>query len=161
MKKAFLFCGLTGWCMEVLWTGLHSVLSGELTMTGKTSLLMFPIYGCAAIIRPLSEKFSTFPSFVRGCIYSVGIFFVEFISGSFLRHFHMCPWNYSDAPLNYKGLIRLDYAPLWFGAGLLFEKIRCCQNKCQADLPVSVLIKKDHRRQMGRRPSCYHPSSEI
>lgn len=123
MKKAFLFCGLTGWCMEVLWTGLHSVLSGELTMTGKTSLLMFPIYGCAAIIRPLSEKFSTFPSFVRGCIYSVGIFFVEFISGSFLRHFHMCPWNYSDAPLNYKGLIRLDYAPLWFGAGLLFEKI--------------------------------------
>ena len=40
MKKAFLFCGLTGWCMEVLWTGLHSVLSGELTMTGKTSLLM-------------------------------------------------------------------------------------------------------------------------
>ena len=24
MKKAFLFCGLTGWCMEVLWTGLHS-----------------------------------------------------------------------------------------------------------------------------------------
>ncbi len=25
---------------------------------------------------------------------------------------------------------------------LLFEKIRCCQNKCQADLPVSVLIKK-------------------
>ena len=123
MKKAFLFCGLTGWCMEVLWTGLHSVLSGELTTTGKTSLLMFPIYGCAAIIRPLSEKFSTFPSFVRGCIYSVGIFFVEFISGSFLRHFHMCPWNYSDAPLNYKGLIRLDYAPLWFGAGLVFEKI--------------------------------------
>ena len=37
MKKAFILCGLTGWCMEILWTGLHSILSGELTMTGKTS----------------------------------------------------------------------------------------------------------------------------
>ena len=56
MKKAFLFCGLTGWCMEVLWTGLHSVLSGELTMTGKTSLLMFPIYGCADHHPPTFRK---------------------------------------------------------------------------------------------------------
>ena len=50
MKKPFILCGLTGWCMEILWTGLHSILSGELTMTGKTSLLMFPIYGCGAIM---------------------------------------------------------------------------------------------------------------
>ena len=63
MKKAFILCGLTGWCMEILWTGLHSILSGELTMTGKTSLLMFPIYGCGAIIRPLSGKLSAVPLF--------------------------------------------------------------------------------------------------
>lgn len=91
MKKAFILCGLTGWCMEILWTGLHSILSGELTMTGKTSLLMFPIYGCGAIIRPLSGKLSAVPLFVRGCIYTVGFFFVEFISGALLRCFHMCP----------------------------------------------------------------------
>jgi len=35
----------------------------------------------------------------------------------------MCPWDYSNTPLNYRGLIRPDYAPLWFGAGLFFEKI--------------------------------------
>ena len=93
------------------------------TMIGKTSLLMFPIYGCAAVIRPLYEKFSSVPVMIRGCIYTVGIFSVEFISGAFLRCFHMCPWDYSQAPLNYKGLIRLDYAPLWFGTGLFFEKI--------------------------------------
>ena len=40
-----------------------------------------------------------------------------------LRCFHMCPWDYSNTPLNYRGLIRPDYAPLWFGAGLFFEKI--------------------------------------
>ena len=65
MKKAFLFCGLTGWCMEVLWTGLHSVLSGELTMTGKTSLLMFPIYGS----QPSSAHFpKNFPHFLLLCV---------------------------------------------------------------------------------------------
>lgn len=64
MKKAFILCGLTGWCMEILWTGLHSILSGELTMTGKTSLLMFPIYGCGAIIRrsPVNFLLSRFLS---------------------------------------------------------------------------------------------------
>jgi uncharacterized membrane protein len=48
---------------------------------------------------------------------------VEFSSGSILRHFGMCPWDYSGTPFQYKGLIRLDYAPLWFFTGLLFEKI--------------------------------------
>ena len=114
MKKAFILCGLTGWCMEILWTGLHSILSGELTMTGKTSLLMFPIYGCGAIIRPLSGKLSAVPLFVRGCIYTVGFFFVEFISGALLRCYHMCPLDNTNTPLNYRGLIKTDYAPLWF-----------------------------------------------
>ena len=81
MKKAFILCGLTGWCMEILWTGLHSILSGELTMTGKTSLLMFPIYGCGAIVRRSPVNFLLSRFFVRGCIYTVGFFFVEFISG--------------------------------------------------------------------------------
>lgn len=123
MKKNFLLCGLIGWCLEILWTGLHSILSGELTMTARTSLLMFPIYGCAAFIRPLSKKMTHFSAFIRGCIYTVAIFAVEFISGTILRRFHMCPWNYSKAPFNIMGLIRLDYAPLWFGTGLFFEKI--------------------------------------
>lgn len=30
MKKAFILCGLTGWCMEILWTGLHSILQENL-----------------------------------------------------------------------------------------------------------------------------------
>lgn len=43
----FLLCGSAGWCMEIFWTGLHSLFTGQKTLTGKTSLLMFPIYGCA------------------------------------------------------------------------------------------------------------------
>ena len=123
MKKAFILCGLTGWCMEILWTGLHSILSGELTMTGKTSLLMFPIYGCAALIGPVYQKISSLPVFLRGCIYTTGIYAAEFSSGSFLKHFHMCPWDYSASSASVNGLIRLDFAPLWFATGLLFEQI--------------------------------------
>ena len=48
---------------------------------------------------------------------------MEFISGSFLKQFGMCPWDYSGVPLQCHGVIRLDYAPLWFTAGLIFEKI--------------------------------------
>ena len=113
-KKDFFLCGFTGWCLEILWTGLHSLVTGHFTMMGKTSLLMFPIYGLAALIRPAYYKLARFPVMVRGIIYSCGIFFVEFLSGSFFQKLHICPWDYSHVPLQYKGVIRLDYAPLWF-----------------------------------------------
>lgn len=119
----FLLCGSAGWCMEIFWTGLHSLFTGQKTLTGKTSLLMFPIYGCAAVIAPLSVKLSSFPFFYRGILYTAGFYLVEFISESFLKQFGMCPWDYSGVPLQCHGVIRLDYAPLWFTAGLIFEKI--------------------------------------
>lgn len=49
-KKDFFLCGFTGWCLEIFWTGLHSLVTGHFTMMGKTSLLMFPVYGLAALI---------------------------------------------------------------------------------------------------------------
>ena len=123
MKHNFLLCGSVGLCLEVFWTGLHSLIRGEATMTGQTSLLMFPIYGCAALIKPVYQKISSLPAVLRGCIYTAGIYLMEFVSGSVLKHFHMCPWDYSKSPVNYQGLIRLDYAPVWFAVGLFFEKI--------------------------------------
>ena len=107
--------------MEIFWTGLHSLFTGNFTMMGKTSLLMFPVYGLAALIRPAYRKLKGFPVMVRGIFYSCGIFFVEFLIGSFFQKLHICPWDYSHVPLQYKGVIRLDYAPLWFLTGLFFE----------------------------------------
>ena len=72
----FLLCGSAGWCMEIFWTGLHSLFAGQKTLTGKTSLLMFPIYGCAAVIAPLSVKLSSFPFFYRGFLYTAGFYLV-------------------------------------------------------------------------------------
>ena len=123
IRHKFLLCGAIGWCLEIFWTGLHSLLSGEFTMMGKTSLLMFPIYGCAAVIAPVSRKLSSVPAVIRGFLYTAGIFFTEFFTGALLRYFNMCPGDYSNTPFQYKGLIRFDYTPLWFMMGLFFEKI--------------------------------------
>ena len=62
MRKKFLLCGSVGWCLEVMWTGLQALIRGDSTMMGKTSLLMFPIYGCAALIGPLYKKIRRFPA---------------------------------------------------------------------------------------------------
>ena len=42
--------------------------------------------------------------------------------GTYLKKRGCCPWDYSDAPLQVNGVIRLDYAPLWFLTGLFYEK---------------------------------------
>ena len=55
--------------------------------------------------------------------------FFGYLSGSLLRRHHFCPWDYSSARANVNGLIRLDYAPFWLGAGLLFERILVRANR--------------------------------
>ena len=78
----FFLCGSAGWCLEILWTGLHSLLAGQRTMNGKTSLLMFPIYGCAAVIAPLYARIYTF---LPGTA-----LYVRFLSCG------ICQWKYSE-----------------------------------------------------------------
>ena len=125
MKHNFLACGATGWCMEIFYTGLCSLQKKDRTLTGNTSIWMFPIYGMATLLTPVCTKLKGKNLMIRGGIYTCCIFLGEYLTGSALRRFRACPWDYSNAPLNINGLIRLDYAPLWFGAGLVFEKILC------------------------------------
>lgn len=123
MLKDFLLCGSTGWCIEVFWTGLGSLIHHDKTLKGNSSLFMFPIYGMAFIFRPLSRILKNCSTFIRGLCYASCIISTEYLSGIFLKHHHACPWDYSDAKLNYKGVIRLDYFPLWFIVGLMYEKL--------------------------------------
>ena len=51
------------------------------------------------------------------------IFCAEYFVGSWLQRAGICPWDYTGRPTNVNGLIRLDFAPLWFLTGLLFERI--------------------------------------
>ncbi len=86
---------------------------------------MFPIYGAAVILSPLCKCIKKRCIFIRGLIYMTCIFITEYFTGCILKHYKACPWDYSKAKLNYKGVIRLDYAPAWFVLGIIFEKLLC------------------------------------
>lgn len=103
---------------------------------GQTSLLMFPIYGCGALLGPIGDLIDQWVSpcsgysarrielaIRHGFLYMVLIFLAEYFFGSLLRAGAICPWDYTGRSTNIDGLIRLDFAPLWFATGLLFEQI--------------------------------------
>ncbi len=121
--KNFIKCGIIGWCFEIIWTSLKSVRRKERKLMGQTSLFMFPIYGLAAVIKPVYSKLRKYNFFVRGIVYVASFFTIEYTTGNFLKKYDRCPWDYSGNKYNYKGLIRLDFAPLWFACGLIYEKI--------------------------------------
>lgn len=109
--------------MEVFWTGFNSFLKKDMRLISTTSIWMFFIYGLACFFEPIYDLIMIFPVFIRGGIYVLCIFAAEYITGIVMKKFNICPWDYSDAKYNIHGIIRLDYAPLWFFAGLLFEFI--------------------------------------
>ncbi len=119
----FIRCGLIGWCMEIIFTALHSLRCRNMRLTGQTSLWMFPIYGCAAFLEPISRLIKGKPFWVRGVTYMSLIFSTEYLSGKLLSRHKACPWDYGRSRWHVQRLIRLDYAPFWFGAGLLFERV--------------------------------------
>ena len=124
LLKNFVNCGLCGWCLECFWTGIGSIIfQKNRLMPCKTSVWMFPIYGAAAFFSPVFRRMKNVPLIFRGSLYMIMIFICELCTGLLLKKHKLCPWDYSHAKMNYKGVIRLDYAPAWFFTGLLFEKI--------------------------------------
>ncbi len=109
--------------MEILFTALDSYRKRELQLMGQTSLWMFPIYGMAAFLKPICRMLRKLPTGIRALFYSMFIFLGEYVSGSILKKFKVCPWDYSQAKTNIKGVIRLDFAPFWMIAGLIFENL--------------------------------------
>lgn len=93
MKNNFIRCGICGWCLELLWTGFLSFRRREWKLTGHSSLWMFPIYGMAAFLKPLSNFLcSKKCSFLlRGFLYMLFIFTAEYMSGSLLKKTSLLP----------------------------------------------------------------------
>ncbi|MDR3602425.1 MAG: hypothetical protein P4L49_18390 [Desulfosporosinus sp.] len=121
--KRFFIYGIIGLVLEVIYTGLASLLKGDLSMPGFTFLVMLPIYGLAVFLEPLHTRLQPQPWWIRGLIYLVTIWGIEYSSGLILTGcLGHCPWHYSD-PLNVNGYITLRMAPEWFLAGLGFEAL--------------------------------------
>lgn len=147
----FVRCGITGWCLEILFTSVDSIMAGDMRLMGRTSLLMFPIYGMGALLGPINDladgwltglpgfeaagkdRLSAAARLVRhGLLGMVLIFTAEYAAGKFLGVCGICPWDYSQWPDQVAGVIRLKFAPLWFGTAILFEVItgRKCGKYC-------------------------------
>ncbi|MBQ6876480.1 MAG: hypothetical protein IJN46_09665 [Lachnospiraceae bacterium] len=132
MLKNFIQCGFIGWGAELIWTGLHNrIKHHDKRFMGHSSIFMFPIYGMAALLKPCSELLRRKNSgkLSRGLFYMTMIFLTEYSTGFLLKKANRCPWDYSDAPLNINGLIRLDYAPCWFALGLFYEGLMSRHDK--------------------------------
>ena len=126
MKKFihnFIHCGLLGWFLEIIFTAFHAFRRRDLKLSGATSLWMFPIYGMAAFLSPVCRLVRNRSLAVRGLIYTALIFTGEFATGIWLNRRELCPWNYEHSRWNLASVIRLDYAPVWFITGLLFERL--------------------------------------
>lgn len=125
--------------MEIMFTSLESFAVQDMRFMGRTSLLMFPIYGMGAMLGPISRGMDRWigesqaltrkDKFWRhGLSDMVLIFCAEYVTGTFLKARNMCPWDYSGRTWNVDGLIRLDFAPCWFAAGLIFEWLTRTKN---------------------------------
>ena len=123
----FIIYGCAGFLIEILWTGLESAFNGDKNLKCSTYLWMFPIYGMGVALEPVHELIRNLSWFYRGFIWAAVIFLIEYTTGYILKlTLGGCPWNYNkdgEILTSVKGLIRLDFLPLWFGVGLLFERI--------------------------------------
>ncbi len=124
MKYRFLLYGLLGWTMEIVWTGFGSLIRGDFRLQGVSYLWMFPIYGLAVYLEPVHDRIRNFAWSIRGLIWTGIIFSIEFLAGLLLKvTVGIVPWDYSGSFYSVAGLIRLDYAPVWFTVGLIFERV--------------------------------------
>lgn len=123
----FVLFGLIGITMEVFCTSIHSHLKKKKNkcLKGTSSLWMFFIYGSVYFIILFGRTY--FPDFnilLRGLIYMLLFYSLEFCSGYFLKKCKASPWDYSkETKYNFKGIIRLEFAPVWFIGGLIQEAI--------------------------------------
>lgn len=124
----FLTYGVAGVTLEILFTGIKHLKSSHFrdrSLTGKSYIWMFPIYGLAAFLfEPFHDAIRTLIWPLRGLVYVIGFYVVEFMTGWLLKLLTgKCPWDYSGKKYNFRGFIRWDYAPLWFLFCLMLEKL--------------------------------------
>ncbi|MCM1527388.1 MAG: hypothetical protein NC091_09095 [Bacteroides sp.] len=144
LTRNFVKCGLAGWCLEILFTALASLRRRNLRLKGNTSLWMFPIYGSIAFLEPMFRLMQKHTLLLRGLTYMSLIFSAEFLTGRLLIRRKLCPWDYSRSRYRVGRVIRLDYAPWWFAAGLFFERL-LCRTQLQDETP-RISSRSVHKR---------------
>jgi uncharacterized membrane protein len=130
--ERFVLYGLFGWGAEIVWTALSDIVGAlrrgapvDRRLAGHTYLWMFPIYGAGGLLFELVHRpVADWPWVARGLVYMIGCFVVEYATGWLIKRLSgTIPWDYSAKRWHVHGLIRLDYAPVWFMFGLILESV--------------------------------------
>ncbi|KAL1444538.1 hypothetical protein MTO96_045499 [Rhipicephalus appendiculatus] len=117
---------LQGYFIEVSFTAICSLIdTGSLELRGCSSIWSLVIYSVAtismekisALLKPLGWPLAAIAFAHMCCMYVC-----EFTSGCLLRTIGACSWDYGDFMFNVAGLVTLEYAPLWYLLGVIFEK---------------------------------------
>jgi uncharacterized membrane protein len=130
----FIVFAVFGVAQEVLFTGIiDSIKEKNPRLKGRSTLWMFPIYGCILFIVMFVSHFN-YPWYVRGLLYAALILAWEYATGYIIRKMvGVSPWDYGASKsydnaarrkrFQISGLICLEYVPFWFIGGLLAEKL--------------------------------------
>ena len=95
----------------------------------KTYLWSIPVYGLsAALCYPPAFRglpgFFRLPWWCRGLVYMAAIYAWEYFWGAVIEGLTgVCPWRYVDSPHAVWRYISPLFAPVWFLAGLGFERL--------------------------------------
>jgi hypothetical protein len=127
MFRRFLAYGVAGWGLEVLFNGLAGLRAlPNRKLRAQTYLWMLPIYGSGGLALERLHQILTArgsPRWRRALAYMLGIYCIEYASAELLYRVGIgVPWKY-ERGLHLRGYVRLDYAPFWYGCGLLFEPL--------------------------------------
>jgi len=132
ISAIFISIGIT---MEVIWTALVWFFKKRnIKFVGSTSLWMIPLYAITPYMFYLVIKYLPNSSiFLRSLIYLMVIFLLEYIYGWIFKKILQVPlWDYSRdtedhtgyyCKYNLKGLIALEFTPLWYIVGIIGELI--------------------------------------
>ena len=117
--------GTLGLTLEVFYTGFLSLLRNDFTLEGTSYIWMFFIYGLAVLAEPIHDRIRGKNFIIRGFIYIILIYTIEFIAGSVLMYtVGKCPWDYTGLGINsIKSIISIEFIPVWFILGLILERV--------------------------------------
>lgn len=147
--RAFIY-GCIGLIVEVIFTGIGSVVNGNLNATSTSYLWMLPIYGITALALEAIAKAVKWPFYLKAFLYVPIIFGVEALSGWTIQQLiGTIPWDYTHTAWSPMGLINLRYAPFWLLLGMLFEPMWIFLNHYsftkQIRNNIPIQINNDHQ----------------
>jgi len=155
--RRFLAYGLAGLGIEIAFTAVGRTLRlRDRRLVGHTYLWMLPIYGGGGLLLERLHARSLRHPAARALLSTLAIYAIEYGSGSLLhRALGACPWRYRrGAALG--GFVRLDYAPFWYAAALLFEilqgeVVKLDRPRRGTDRRIAAGDRADEHRRAGRR----------